>query len=991
MEPSGVVWPKFPLIGGMNERSIFLAALDIDDLSQREAYVVGACGSDTVLRSQVENLLQAHAEPDNFMRRPAPAVVAELAEHPMVEGPGTVIGAYKLLEQIGEGGFGVVYMAEQSHPVHRRVALKVLKPGMDTRQVIARFEAERQALALMDHPNIARVFDGGETASGRPFFVMELVRGVPITQYCDENELPLRDRLQLFVDVCQAVQHAHQKGVIHRDLKPSNVLITFHDDKAVVKVIDFGIAKATGQRLTEKTLFTNFSQMIGTPLYMSPEQAQMSGLDVDTRSDIYSLGVLLYELLTGTTPFDKERFKTAAYDEIRRIIGEEEPPKPSTRISTPGKAVMRTSRHSDRGDLGRLFRGELDWIVMKCLEKDRNRRYATANGLAADIERYLHDEPVQACPPSAWYRLRKLVRRNRVPLAAAMAVLLLMFVSIITLVISNILIRQEQTRTNVEWLRAEEAEKLAVARADEIDEGLRSLKAANELVDTGRFYIGERRWDTASEAFTIAIKLRSEHAPAWEARGDLYASLGLWDLAARDLAQAAEAQEPVTANRWLVLALTRAHAGNHVDYRATCARMHELFEGTSVPHFAMDMVRANVLLPDSPADSRRLVDVAKAIVATNPRVGWFVHVLGAAHYRASEYEEAIRRLQESLTVDPLWNARAINYPFLAMAFHRLGQHDEARQALSKADEAIDKWTGARYEAGGQTYWVVSQGSTDFSPVFWWDWMACQLSCGEARRLMGLAPPPEDVRLRVQRARAFAGLRWPEKAIEEYSRAIQASPDDKQILLEHHRTRAFWHASLRQWKQAAAEYARASELQPDEPYFWWYQAILHLAVGDQESYRRVCADMLARFRETNDPRTAHTVVSACTLSPNALHEMAELIPVGRVAARWYAGSIRMLAAAQCRAGNCEDAVRSFQEAAIHYRLRADDWLLLAIAHHELGHAQEARRCLASAVQWIDQAQGQKLNDPAGTKPGWGDWHERIWVPLLRQEVETLLSR
>jgi tetratricopeptide (TPR) repeat protein len=325
-----------------------------------------------------------------------------------------------------------------------------------------------------------------------------------------------------------------------------------------------------------------------------------------------------------------------------------------------------------------------------------------------------------------------------------------------------------------------------------------------------------------------------------------------------------------------------------------------------------------------------------------------------------------------------------------MAYYRLGRHDEARQALSKAEQAIDEWTSARYEAGRQAYWVVSQGSTDFWPVFWWDWMACELTCGEARRLMGLAPSPEDVRLRAQRARAFAGLRWPERAAEEYARAVQASPEDRQILLEYHRTRGFWHASRRQWKESAAEYARASELQPGEPYFWWYQAILHLAVADKESYHRVCAGMLESFGTTDDPRTAHSVVSACTLSPGALPEMARLIPVGKVAARWYAGSIRMLAAAQCRAGDCEEAVRNFQEAAIHYRLRADDWLLLAIAHHELGHAQEAKRCLGNAVQWIDQAHGRKLNDPAGTQPGWGDWHERIWVPLLRHEVEALLN-
>src|SRR5205823_14789667 len=315
---------------------------------------------------------------------------------PVGEGPGAVIGSYKLLEEIGEGGFGVVFMAEQTRPVRRRVALKVLKPGMDTRQVVARFEAERQALALMDHANIAHVFDGGETESGRPYFVMELVRGVAITEFCDQNQLDVRERLKLFVDVCQAVQHAHQKGVIHRDIKPSNVLVTMHDSKAVVKVIDFGIAKATGQLLTEKTLFTNFAQMIGTPMYMSPEQAQMSGLDVDTRSDIYALGVLLYELLTGTTPFDKERLRTAGYDEIRRIIREEEPARPSTRLSTIGQAATTASanRRSDPRRLSQLFRGELDWIVMKCLEKDRGRRYETASALAADVEHYLNDEPV---------------------------------------------------------------------------------------------------------------------------------------------------------------------------------------------------------------------------------------------------------------------------------------------------------------------------------------------------------------------------------------------------------------------------------------------------------------------------------------------------------------------------------------------------------------------------------------------------------------------
>jgi serine/threonine-protein kinase len=411
----------------MNERDLFIAALNKPQAAERAAFLDAACGDNAELRVQVEALLREHAQLGSFLEAPAPPVPTA-DELPLREGPGKVIGPYKLLEQIGEGGFGVVFMAEQQQPLRRKVALKVLKPGMDTRQVVARFEAERQALALMDHPNIAHVLDGGETASGRPYFVMELVRGMPITAFCDQNSLPVRQRLELLVAVCQAVQHAHQKGIIHRDVKPSNVLVTLHDGTPVVKVIDFGIAKALGQQLTEKTLVTGFAQLVGTPLYMSPEQAEMSGLDIDTRTDIYSLGVLLYELLTSTTPFDQERLRQAGYDELRRIIREEEPPRPSTRLSTLGATLATVSAHrkSDPKRLGQLVRGELDWIVMKCLEKDRNRRYATANALARDLQRYLADETVEACPPSAGYRLRKFARKYGKFLATAGAFLVLL-------------------------------------------------------------------------------------------------------------------------------------------------------------------------------------------------------------------------------------------------------------------------------------------------------------------------------------------------------------------------------------------------------------------------------------------------------------------------------------------------------------------------------------------------------------------------------------
>jgi serine/threonine protein kinase len=409
-------------------KEIFLDALAIVP-AQRAAWLAQECGGDADLRRHIELMLAAHDQPQSLIDRLSPegatgALAAGDHNPGEPKGPeqaGTILGPYKLLEEIGEGGMGAVWMAEQLEPICRRVAVKVIKEGMDSKQVLARFEAERQALALMEHPNIARVLDAGRTPSGRPYFVMELVKGKPITTYCDDKRLGVRERLELFGDVCRAVQHAHQRGIIHRDLKPSNVLVAPYDGKPVVKVIDFGVAKATGQRLTDKTLFTGFGALVGTPEYMSPEQAQANNQDIDTRSDIYSLGVLLYELLTGSTPVTRKRLKEEALLEVLRVIREEEPPKPSTRLAESKDSLPSISaqRQTEPAKLTKLVRGELDWIVMKALEKDRNRRYESASAFAADLQHYLHDEPVQACPPSAWYRLRKYARRHRAALLTA--------------------------------------------------------------------------------------------------------------------------------------------------------------------------------------------------------------------------------------------------------------------------------------------------------------------------------------------------------------------------------------------------------------------------------------------------------------------------------------------------------------------------------------------------------------------------------------------
>jgi len=412
----------------LDEAAIFNVARQIDSADVQRLYIEQVCGTDLELRTRLEALLRIYREDRSFLEQPAEGVpiqsIPATPEDRVIEKSGRQIGPYKLLEQIGEGGFGKVYMAEQTQPVRRMVALKIIKPGMDTRQVIARFESERQALALMSHPNIAQIIDGGETDSGRPYFVMELVRGVPITEYCDSNHLPAEERLKLFGSVCHAIQHAHHKGIIHRDIKPSNVMVTLNDGTPVVKIIDFGVAKAIAQRLTEKTLFTAYGQMVGTPAYMSPEQASMSMLDVDTRSDIYSLGVLLYELLTGTTPIETTQLREAAYAEIQRLIRDVDPPRPSTRLSSLGDSatIVAGNRATDSKHLQRLLAGDLDWIVMKALEKDRNRRYASPGGFAEDVERYLRRDAILARPPSVVYRLTKFAARHRGAVLTAVTV-----------------------------------------------------------------------------------------------------------------------------------------------------------------------------------------------------------------------------------------------------------------------------------------------------------------------------------------------------------------------------------------------------------------------------------------------------------------------------------------------------------------------------------------------------------------------------------------
>jgi serine/threonine protein kinase/tetratricopeptide (TPR) repeat protein len=604
------------------------------------------------------------------------------AYRPPMEGPGTKIGPYKLLQQIGEGGFGIVYMAEQDKPVHRRVALKIIKPGMDSAQVIARFEAERQALAMMDHQNIAKVYDAGTTDHGRPFFAMELVHGVPITRYCDDNHLTVRERLELFMPVCKAIQHAHQKGIIHRDLKPSNVLVCLYDGQPVPKVIDFGVAKATEQRLTERTMFTQYGQIVGTFEYMSPEQAEMSQLGVDTRSDIYSLGVMLYELLTGSTPLERQRLRKAGLTEMLKIVKEEEPPKPSTRLSSTQEAPkIAAARRSEPVKLAKLLRGELDWVVMKCLEKDRARRYDTANGLARDIERYLHEEPVEAGPPGAGYRLRKLARKHRTALGIAglfMALLVLAAaVSIWQAVRATRAEGQalgERDRAEQEKDRAEASSRMARATVDRF---FTQVSESPQLKAQG---MEKFRKDLLQNAKEFYERLIREQRDAPEARHDLglaYIRLAKIQQVLGDYAAAQASSDKAIE---ILSELTRSHS-DVPEYQ------HDL--GAS--YFGLGAIHFDAGRPDKaelayqqalPIQERLANDYPG--VAEYPRSLARTHVaLGIMYYRATKFEKAQESLEQA---QALWG--------------RLVQNDakipEDRHGLATAQ----KWLGETYTQRG---------------------------------------------------------------------------------------------------------------------------------------------------------------------------------------------------------------------------------------------------------------------------------------------------
>lgn len=741
------------MIDAVTERAedIYYSALEIKSPEQRSTFLERACKGDLKLRSVVDKMLASQPSAEKFFQEGGVArlPMKELAGHTLADTPGITgnmdrvaqedesvgksIGPYKLLQRIGEGGCGVVYMAEQEKPVRRRVAFKIIKLGMDTKGVVARFEAERQALALMDHPNIARVLDAGATESGRPYFVMELVRGVKITEYCDQHELDTRQRLRLFIQVCQAIQHAHQKGVIHRDVKPSNILVTMIDGMALPKVIDFGIAKAIEGRLTDNTIFTAYEQFVGTPAYMSPEQAVMSGVDVDTRSDIYSLGVLLYELLTGRTPFETKYLLERGIDGLRRTLREEDPQPPSTAVTTmQGSALTQVarSRHAEPLKLISQLRGDLDWIVIRALEKDRTRRYQTANGLAMDVQRFLDNEPVVACPPSRLYRLQKLVRRNKATFIAGITVAAALIIG--TSVSTLFWYQERQARK-----QAVAAEQMAIT-AEQQQARLRVEAENSERITQAAFkLITQHKTNEADELVSqvSAIKPSLEAETVLRTVAAWNALKGQWPESARRLALLLEADQE--DDSWgetqdlLMFGPIQIENGDLRGYERFRDAAVARFASTTDPVFAERTLKISLLTPPDPQLLKRLeplLDISAGSMEDSKRddimAAWRCISLALMAYRQGYTPTAKVWCEKCLAYtqdNP--SRKATAHIIEAMSCYQLGETNESVSELEEGRKLVDAEFSKGLEEGNGL------------KGFWYDWLFARILLREADSLI----------------------------------------------------------------------------------------------------------------------------------------------------------------------------------------------------------------------------------------------------------------
>ena len=939
----------------MSELDIFSAALELADPDSRARYLDVACATRPEVRERIEALLRNAADASQFLESPLPGLGVPFDERPP-ELPGTAIGPYRLLQIIGEGGMGVVYMAEQKEPVQRQVALKIVKPGMDSRQIIARFEAERQTLAMMDHPNIAQILDAGATDSGRPYFVMELVEGVPITTYCDESQLTLRGRLELFVPVCLAIQHAHQKGIIHRDIKPSNILVSLYDGVPVPKVIDFGVAKATDAKLTAKTMFTGFGQLIGTIEYMSPEQAQLNQLDVDTRSDIYSLGVLLYELLTGTTPFDQSRLRTVAFDETLRIIREEDPPKPSTRLSSSDTLpAIAANRHTEPARLSKAVRGELDWIVMKALEKDRNRRYETASGLAMDLKRYLQNEPVQAHPPSPMYRFRKFAGRNKGMLGAGAVVAAALLLAVGSF---GWMLRDQTARQIEAELRVHSA-----------------VEEATRLRD-------QKRWADARSAVRRAEVLLATGDSQADLRRQLHGLLAELEMVDR-LERIRLSQTQVKNEWWDQAGADPAYAAAFREFGIDVARLDAAVAAERVRGSAIreQLVAAlddwSFVIPRNEAARRERV---RAVADLVDRDEWRRRFREPAIQRDRKALEELAARSEVSTLPPS------TVVLLGRNLQSAGAGGRAVEVLAGGQNRFPTDFWLNIELARMLRWHIKPPRHDESagycraalairPESAGAWVALGTSLrmpnhvdeaiGAFRHAIALQPDYAEPRHQLGRALLIKRA-WADAA-ESFRAAIRLKPDA--AIVHEDLGRALHSAG--DLRGAVEAFRQAVALEPGDVDHWALLGAACLSLEDRNAHRQVCADMVSRFAATKDPNVAAGVVCNCVSAPNVLDDTVPLVQLGNLAVRTKHG-LPILAAALYRAGDYKGAVFRLE----HANSRAAwDLLFLAMAHHHLGHKDQARAYFDQATEQID------ANRPA--------WPEAVHTELLRREAEDLI--